>query len=119
MNLTAFGIQVTAKRNAGLHTSYSFGLPSDQLESTLLALLKGMPDGSELGVIDPETTECLLEARRTGGAWETKRGCHGAHGTWKPASLHDAVAWLLPGALAAKRFAKAGYGTTLTIPNQH
>ncbi len=120
MDLTAFGVQVTAERDAGLLTIYSLRLPSDQEEPALFALLKAMPDGSELSVIDPETGDGSLDVRRNKGAWETKRGRHGAYGTWKPASLDDAVVWLLPGALAASRFAKAGYyGATLRISNRH
>jgi hypothetical protein len=40
--------------------------------------------------------------RRTPEGYETRRGRHGASGTWGSASIDEAVRWLLPGARQAR-----------------
>lgn len=116
MNLTSFGIAVTSKRDAGTLVQYSFGLPEGREDEVLSSLLSNMFSGCELSVSDPTNGDCALEAKRSGSGYEIKRGCHGAYGTWRTATLEEALAWLLPGALALRRLARPGFGAMLEVP---
>ena len=116
MNFAALGISVTSERDSGPRVEYSFGLSQGSEDRLLSELLSNMPNGSELSVPDPTNGDCALEAKRKGGGYEVKRGCHGAYGVWRAATLAEAHAWLLPGALASVRLARPGFGTTLVVP---
>lgn len=116
MDLSALGIAITSKREAGTLVQYSFGLPEGREDETLSSLLSNMLNGCELSVPDPTNGDCALEAKRSGSGYEIKRGCHGAYGTWRTATLEEVHAWLLPGALAARRLARPGFGVMLEVP---
>ena len=118
MDFAALGIAVTSKRDAGTLVQYSFGLPEGREDEVLFSLLNNMLNGYELSVSDPTNGDCDLEAKRSGSGYEIKRGCHGAYGTWRKATLEDAHAWLLPGALAARRLARPGFGAMLVVPKR-
>jgi hypothetical protein len=115
MNFAALGITVTSTRDAGTLVQYSFSLPKGREEASLSALLSNMVVASELALPDPQDAECEREVRRTLLGYETKRGCHGAYGTWRAATPEEAKAWLLPGALAAAGVVRPGYGASLAI----
>ena len=72
-------------------------------------VLSLLPVGGELSVPDVGLAECFREARRGVDGFEIKRGCHGAHGTWRSASLAEVEAWLLPGIEVAARARQLGY----------
>jgi len=116
MNFAALGISITSKRDAGSLVEYSFGLAQGSEDRVVSELLTNMSDGSELSVLDPTNGDCALEAKRNGAGYEIKRGCHGAYGVWRAATLAEAHAWLLPGALASVRLARPGFGATLVVP---
>lgn len=118
MNFAALGIAITSKRDAGSLVEYSFGLPQGSEDQVLSELLSNMPNGSELSVLDPTNGDCALEAKRKGAGYEVKRGCHGAYGVWHAATLAEAHAWLLQGALASVRLVRPGFGATLVVPKE-
>jgi hypothetical protein len=112
MNLRALGIETSSSRNTGRRVQYFCSLTGLQLR----ALLPELPIGGEVLVPDLGENECYRECRRTNDGFEVKRGCHGAHGTWRPATLQEAEAWLGPGLAVAERTCRAGYGVTLELP---
>ena len=97
MNLEQFGIVIVSKRDAGSLVQYELAFPASSGPETIRRVLGEMPAGSELSVADPANSDCALEVKRVHESFSVKRGCHGAHGTWKPASPQQAVSWLLPG----------------------
>ena len=112
MNLRALGIETSSSRNTGRRVQYFCSLTELQLR----ALLPELPIGGEVLVPDLGENECYRECRRTHDGFEVKRGCHGAHGTWRPATLQEAEAWLGPGLAVAERTCRLGYGVTLELP---
>ena len=112
MNIHALGIDVISSRSAGARTQTSCSPTELQLHSLLLAL----PIGGEIAVPDIGEGECFREARRVKNGFEIKRGCHGAHGPWRAASLDDAEAWLLPGLAVAQRSSWRGDGVVVDLP---
>jgi hypothetical protein len=116
MNFAALGISVTSNRDAGSLFQYSFGLPEGSEREALSELLTTMSEGSELSFPDPTIGDCYLEAKRKGVGYEIKHGCHGSYGTWRAATLAEAHAWLLPGAMASLRLARPGFGAMLVVP---
>lgn len=113
ISLGAIGIAVTSQRDAGSLVQYSFSLPQGSETAVLLSLLEAMENSHELSVPDPANGDCSLEARRTGAGFEIKRGCHGASGTWRSASVSEAQCWLLPGVLVSSRTSRPGFGAVL------
>ena len=96
MDLSSLPIEVTTSRDAGTGQQIAFQIVGDA--STALArLLAAMPAGTEISASDPTNLDCALEVRRTQAGYEAKRGCHGAAGTWRPATAVAALDWLLPG----------------------
>ncbi len=67
------------------------------LRTALHALIRQLPLNAELSVIEVGPAECFHEVRASASGLELKRGCHGAHGTWKACTEAEAVEWLLPG----------------------
>lgn len=116
MKLSALGIKVRERRDAGSHDEYHFSFPSGAESSTLVALLEAMTPGQELSVPDPSNGDCSLEVRRGEEGYEVRRGCHGASGTWRPASLSESHSWLLPGVVWAAGACPPGYGASFTVP---
>ena len=116
MDLSVLGIAVASKRDAGTLVQYLFCLPEGREDEVLFSLLRNMLIGSELSFADPTNGDCDLEAKRSGSGYEIKRGCHGAYGTWRTATLEEVHAWLLPGTLAAQRRARPGCGAMLVVP---
>jgi hypothetical protein len=94
-------LNFTFERDAGAFLIYTFVLNGKDPDQSLRKLLETIAVGAELLFDDPQAGDCYLEVRKTEDGFETKRGCHGAHGTWRKASIDDAFNWLLPGALAA------------------
>lgn len=113
MNFSALGITVTAQRDAGSLMEYSFSFPQGNESTALSSVLEAMSAGHELSVPDPANGDCGLEARRIDHGFEIKRGCHGAAGTWRPATISETHAWLLPGVLAKTKSCRPGYGALL------
>src|SRR5665213_1049942 len=113
MNFHQFGIVVVAKRDAGSLTEYALAFPASGGREAVMCALSEMPMGSELSFQDPTNGDCALEAKRIGESYSVKRGCHGAHGTWRPASTQEAVAWLLPGLAHAAKHSGQG---RLSVP---
>lgn len=112
MNIQKLGIDVTSRRSAGARVQISC-LPT---ESQLHSLLLELPVGGEISVPDIGSCECFREARRVKDGFEIKRGCHGAYGTWRAASLDEAEAWLLPGLPVAQRSVGRGEGVCVDLP---
>lgn len=108
------GVAFSSERNAGSCTVLGFSFIRGQEAEAVANLLASLKIGSEVSVSDPAAGDCSLEIRRTKIGLEAKRGCHGAYGTWRPATQQEATAWLLPGALHASKTAKPGFGGTLT-----
>ena len=98
MKIAVPGLVYLSERDAGTFLQYSFSLRCDDLSAALRELLMGLRPGHELSFEDPGESECYLEVRRTERGFETKRGCHGSYGTWRPSTFDEAHAWLLPGA---------------------
>jgi len=67
------------------------------LREALCALIRQLPLNAELSVIEVSPAECYHEVRATSLGLELKRGCHGAHGTWRACTEAEALEWLLPG----------------------
>jgi hypothetical protein len=112
MNLHSLGVEIGATRRVGSSVVYSCTLTEPQLRQVVV----GLPVGGEVGLPDVGEGECFREARRTQGGFEIKRGCHGAHGTWRPASQSEVLAWLFPGLAVAHRVARPGFGATVELP---
>ena len=96
---------------------YSFGFPQGREQELLRVLMNAMNPGQELSVADPENGDCSLQVRRVGACFEIKRSCHGASGTWRPASLEEAYGWALRGVLWASKSLRPGYGASLAVYN--
>lgn len=112
MNLRALGIEPTTTRTVGQRVQHSCSLTEAQLR----VLLAELPVGGEVSVPDVGAGECFREARRGGTGFEVKRGCHGAHGTWRPASPQGVEAWLVPGLAVAERTCRPGHGVNVEVP---
>jgi hypothetical protein len=115
MDLESFGINVREQRDAGTCMLYGFGFSRGSERELLRCLIGAMKPGHELSVADPKDGDCSLGVRRLGSGFEIKRGCHGASGTWRPASLEDAYEWALPGVLWASKSLRPGYGASLAV----
>jgi hypothetical protein len=94
------GIDYLSQREAGRHLQYTFVFVSAEPDDALRELLAALVAGHEVSFAEPGPDDCYLEARRTDAGFEIKRGCHGAYGIWRPASIDEALRWLLPGARA-------------------
>lgn len=112
MNLRNFGIVATPGRRFAGFVEITCPLLVSQLEPLLAAL----PVEAEIFTPDPESGDCRREVRRTAKGLEKKRGCHGAYGTWRGATLEECVAWLSDGLPAIGRLTKPGFGAGLVIP---
>lgn len=95
------GLRYVSERDAGTHWQYDFDFLEPDPSTALRALLCALVPGHAVLFPDPAPGDCYLEVRRTQHGFETKRGCHGAYGTWREASLDEAHQWLLPGARQA------------------
>lgn len=115
MKIEIPGIVYNSQRDAGTCVQYGFGLAAGSERESIAALVSALPVGSEVGLPDPTNGDCVLEVRRTKSGYEAKRGCHGAHGTWRLTTEQEALAWLMPGALSISKTARVGYGGTLTF----
>ena len=113
------GIEFSSRRDAGTCVQYTFGFSSDAEGELLSVVLAHLSMLSVISVPDPENGDCALEVRRAACGFEAKRGCHGASGTWRPASLTQAFEWLLPGAQWAAKYARPGYGGLLEIAKEN
>jgi len=96
------GVSYVSERDAGSHWQYRFVLLDDDPAMALRRLLAELSPGHEVQFPEPGPDDCYLEVRKTPRGFETKRGCHGAYGTWSAASVEEAFQWLLPGAREAK-----------------
>ena len=115
MTLSIPGINFSSVRDAGSCLIYSFAFPSGAESETLDSILNHLVSDSEISVSDPTNGDCALEVRRTSNGLELKRGCHGAFGTWRPATIQEAKSWLLPGAVIASSNARPGFGGSITL----
>lgn len=109
-------IDFSSVRDAGSFTIYSFSFTPNEEQVQLATLLRHMRVSEEVSVPLPDD-DGALEVRRTGDGYERKKGRHGSYGTWMAATFDESVAWLLPGALYATKFARRGYGGMLTCPH--
>ena len=89
------GVENVGGRDAGTAWVWSFALLPGQEHATIEALLGCMEEGDEVAFPDPAAGECWRELRRTPTGWQRKRGCHGAHGTWRSCDAAEALDWLL------------------------
>lgn len=96
------GVSYVSERDAGSHWEYRFVFLEDDPATALRGLLAALSPGHEVHFPEPGPNDCYLEVRRTARGMETKRGCHGAFGTWHEASMEEAFQWLLPGAGQAR-----------------
>jgi hypothetical protein len=92
------GVRYLSEKDAGSRWEYTFVFLDADPNSALRQLLEALVPGHQMLLPDPMPGDCYLEARRTQHGFETKRGCHGAYGTWHEASIEEAHRWLLPGA---------------------
>jgi len=113
MNFHALGISITSQRDAGSLVEYSFSFPAKREAVALQALLEAMRFGEEISIADPTNLDCSFEVRFGIEAFEVKRGCHGAAGTWRLASISEAHDWLLPAAMGIEKICRPGYGAVL------
>lgn len=94
MNLNELGIATSSTREIfGSRVQYACSQDEQQLD----AFLAHMPPGVQILIPEPGGAECWLEARRDGRGYHIKRGCHGAHGTWRSATFEEVRSWLRPG----------------------
>ena len=114
MNPKIPGIVFNSERDAGSCLQCGFGFVLGKEQEAITALVSALPIGSEVGLPDPTNGDCGLEVRRTKTGFEAKRGCHGTHGTWRPVTEQEALAWLMPSVLNLSKTARAGYGGMLT-----
>ena len=115
MTLKIPGIIFTSERDASSCIVYSFAFaPGTEIEA-LDAILNQLAVDSEVSVPDPTNSDCSLEVRRTSSGLELKRGCHGSYGTWRAATAQEAMSWLLPGAVAAGKVARPGFGGNIVV----
>lgn len=89
------GVSSAGCRDAGAFLQSGFALVPGQERIALEAILVRMREGDEVALADPDAGECWRELRRAAGGWQSKRGCHGAHGTWRDCDADEALAWLL------------------------
>ena len=115
MTLKIPGINFSSERDAGSCVIYSFAFASGAESKALDSILNHLVPNSEVSVPDPTNGDCSLEVRRTSSGLELKRGCHGASGTWRSATLPEALSWLLPGAVAASTTARPGFGGNIVL----
>jgi len=115
MTLTIPGINFSSVRDAGSCVIYSFAFPPGSEGEALDFILNHLVPNSEISVSDPANSDCSLEVRRTSNGLELKRGCHGAFGTWRAATIQEAMSWLLPGAVAASSTARPGFGGSIVF----
>ena len=116
MNLPLIGVPVLFERDAGTLVLYALAFPQGcDLQSVAMVLLN-IPVEAELSATDPADCECELEVKRVPGGYATKRGCHGAFGTWNQTSLQEAAGWLLPGILLAAKRRPLGVNASLAVP---
>jgi len=92
-----FGLREIGRRKAGDFLIINFIGGDEELGSALARLLRLLPAGAEVSAIEVGPAECFHEVRATSSGLELKRGCHGAHGTWRGCSEAEALEWLLPG----------------------
>jgi hypothetical protein len=105
MKLDQLPIKVFSHRAIPGRAIYEFQLIS-AASTALPLILEALPHGGELLVPAPmQKEDCYLQARRLGNDFQVKLGCHGRSGTWRPATLREAIEWLIPGehALETKR----------------
>lgn len=93
------GLCVSGRSDRGTFIQYELKATAPDADAVLAALLGWLPEGAEVSVPEPGPHECYHECRRLDGAFMIKRGCHGSYGDWRPATLAEAGAWLLPGFL--------------------
>jgi len=96
MKLEDLAISTVSKRNAGSFMLYELAFPSGSDAKLIEKVVSSMLVGSELSAVDPTNSDCSFEVKKQEDAISIKRGCHGAAGTWRNVSLHQAVEWLLP-----------------------
>jgi hypothetical protein len=111
-------IQFSSKRDAGTCVIYTFGFTEGRERRQVEAILGQITAADEISVADPADPEASYEVRRAVVGFERKHGRHGSYGTWISASNIEAVEWLLQGAEASSKTAKAGFGGVLTCKRQ-
>lgn len=97
-----------SRREAGSYIITNFIGGDGDLRSALFKLLRELPVGAEVSAIEVGPAECFHEVRAVPSGLELKRGCHGAHGTWRSCSDEEAVEWLLPGLEAVTKNPRLG-----------
>lgn len=107
------GVIITFERDAGSCVMFRIGFEIGQEADAIRGILEALTFSEEIGIVDPENTECSLEVRKTPDGFRIKRGCHGSYGTWGPATTDEAFNWLLPGAFYAAKNLPVGYGGLL------
>jgi len=111
------GVRYVSERDAGSHWQYKFVFLEDDPATALRELLAALSPGHEVLFPEPGPDDCYLEVRKTTRGFETKRGCHGAYGTWREASMDGALQWLLPGARQAGRHSSIHGGLDFPKPS--
>jgi hypothetical protein len=116
MNHLSIGIPTRFERDAGTLTLYSLTFPGETDVQSVATVLASIPIESEVSVLDPANGDCELEVKRAENGYATKRGCHGAFGTWHKASLQEAATWLLPGIVLAIKRKPSYANASLAVP---
>ena len=91
------GLKEIRRTTRGEELIVNFIGDDGDLGEALRALIRQLPLNAELSSIEVSPAECFHEVRATNSGLELKRGCHGAHGTWKACTEDEAVEWVLPG----------------------
>jgi hypothetical protein len=101
-------ITYTSERDAGSVLIYTFVFPTEDPAIALRRLLEGRGVGHKISFADPQAPgDRSLEARRIDRGFETRHSRHGSSGTWRNASIDEALQWLLPGARWTKNHPSA------------
>jgi hypothetical protein len=98
MKLLVPGVRYVSERDAGTHLDYRFVFLEGHAHAALHQLLIALLPGHALSFTEAGPDDCYLEARRTAHGFETKRGCHGAYGTWRASTIEETYRWLLSAA---------------------
>ncbi len=104
-------VKVLSESDRG--TGILYGIAVAAAPAELEALLSALPPLAEFASPDPSGADGALEVKALPEGLQIKHGRHGSYGTWRAATLPEAIAWVLPGvaSLEAQRV-----GCSLWIP---
>ncbi len=90
------GVVISSPRDVGKGWIHEIAFTSCAGVDTVCALLIQFQPGDDVCFASPGPHESYLSARRTGTGFEIKTGFHGCHGSWRCATLDEAVEFLRP-----------------------